>query len=101
MNKPFRTGGYTRDDPNDGLPYPALTHVQTKVIHAGPQSRGMSVVEAVANTAFGLVIAFVAQSVLFYAYGIEVTHAQNAWVVFWMTIVSVVRSYVLRRLFNR
>ncbi len=64
------------------------------------QTKLGSILEALANTAIGLLIAFVAQGFLFYIYDIQVSHAQNAWIVFWMTILSVIRSYWCRRLFN-
>ena len=64
------------------------------------QTKLGSIVEALTNTAIGLVIAFGAQTFLFWAYDVQVSHSQNAWIVFWMTIVSVVRSYWCRRLFN-
>lgn len=64
------------------------------------QSKLASFLEAAANTAIGVVIAFAAQYVLFWAYNIPVTHAQNAWIVLWMTVLSFVRSYVVRRMWN-
>lgn len=65
------------------------------------QSRARSFNEACMNTAIGLIIAFVAQHYLFLWYGIPATTEQTLWVVFWMTLVSIARSYVLRRVFNR
>lgn len=64
------------------------------------QSKLMSFLEALANTAVGIVIAYLAQLWFFEAAGIEVTDNQNLALVLFMTVVSIVRSYALRRLFN-
>lgn len=64
------------------------------------QSRKASFVEALANTLFGLVLAFIAQALLLKAAGVAATTEQNLFVVVGMTLVSMVRSYVIRRLWN-
>lgn len=64
------------------------------------QSKSMSMVEAVVNTAVGLVIAMVATAAICKAYGIPMTWENNFIITFWMTVLSVLRSYLLRRLFN-
>jgi uncharacterized membrane protein (DUF106 family) len=65
------------------------------------QSRTHSFFEACANTAIGLIISFITQAVLFKAYGIKTTVATQLWLVYWFTLVSIARSYVLRRFFNK
>lgn len=65
------------------------------------QSKSMSLLEAVTNTAVGLVIAYFAQIWFFAWAGIAVTDSQNVALVLFMTVVSIVRSYMLRRLFNK
>lgn len=65
------------------------------------QSRRWSLFEALANVAVGMGIALLSQLVIFSAYGIEVTLRQNAEMVCWFTAISIVRSYALRRVFNR
>lgn len=65
------------------------------------QTRTHSLLEACANTAIGLIISFVAQAVLFKAYGIKASTDTQLWLVLWFTLVSIARSYVLRRIFNR
>lgn len=64
------------------------------------QTKLGSFVEALVNTLIGLVFAFAAQSALFVLSGIQATAQQNLVVVIGMTVISVVRSYVVRRLFN-
>lgn len=64
------------------------------------QTKLGSFVEAVVNTLVGLIFAFAAQSAMFALSGIQATAQQNLIVVIGMTVVSVVRSYVIRRVFN-
>lgn len=64
------------------------------------QSKLASLVEAVVNTGAGLLFSFLIQKILNYAYDIEMSNSTAAWCVFWFTIASVVRSYVIRRLWN-
>lgn len=65
-----------------------------------PQSKLMSMVEAVVNTAVGLVVAMLATAAICKAYSIPMSWENNVIITFWMTVISVVRSYVLRRIFN-
>jgi len=64
------------------------------------QSRLSSFVESLVNVAVGMVIALIVQALLYASMGIEVTHSQNFVIVTVLTIVSVARSYLLRRAFN-
>jgi hypothetical protein len=65
------------------------------------QSKVASLFESVVNTLLGMVIAFFAQWAIVWFYSIPLTHSQNVIIVFWMTVLSVLRSYVVRRIFNR
>lgn len=64
------------------------------------QSKKHSVLESVANVAFGYGIAVGAQIVIFPLVGIHVPLEKNLAIGGAFTIVSLVRSYALRRLFN-
>jgi hypothetical protein len=64
------------------------------------QSKAMSLLEAVVNTVVGLGVAMVATAAICKAYGIPMTWENNFIITFWMTVISIVRSYLLRRLFN-
>ena len=64
------------------------------------QSRRMSLVESVANVAIGYGIALLTQLAVFPAFGC-VSLAQNAAIGAIFTVVSIVRSYCLRRVFER
>ena len=64
------------------------------------QSRAMSLVEAVANVIVGYGVAVVTQMLIFPIFGLQTTLAQNLKMGAVFTIVSLGRSYVLRRLFE-
>lgn len=65
------------------------------------QSRLMSVVESVTNVAVGYGVAVGTQLAVFPLFGIEASLSDNLAIGAVFTIVSLVRSYALRRLFNR
>jgi hypothetical protein len=65
------------------------------------QSRKMSLVEAVINTAIGFAVSLVTWIVLQHAYGIPMSFGDSLQITAWFTIVSIARQYVLRRVFNR
>lgn len=65
------------------------------------QSRTMSLVEAVANVVVGYGVAVVTQILIFPVFGLQTTLAQNLEMGAVFTIVSLGRSYALRRLFER
>ena len=64
------------------------------------QSRVMSLVEAVANVVVGYGVAVVTQILIFPIFGLHTTLAQNLKMGLVFTIVSIGRSYALRRLFE-
>ena len=66
-----------------------------------PQSRLASFVEAWANVAVGFAINMVANLIVLPAFGYHVTVADALGIGLVFTTISVVRSYVLRRLFNK
>lgn len=65
------------------------------------QSRLMSMVETVSNIAVGFVIALLSQLFIFHFYGVNMPIEHNVQITAWFTLVSVIRSYALRRVFNR
>jgi hypothetical protein len=64
------------------------------------QSRAMSLVEAVANVVVGYGVAVVTQILIFPIFGLHTTLAQNLKLGLIFTIVSIGRSFALRRLFE-
>lgn len=65
------------------------------------QSRAMSMVEVVTNVVVGYVLAIAAQIVVFPIFGLNATLAQNLKIGFVFMVVSMVRGYLLRRVFER
>lgn len=64
------------------------------------QSRLMSPVEAIANVIVGYGVAVVTQMLIFPAFGLNTTLAQNLKMGALFTVVSIARSFALRRLFE-
>ena len=64
------------------------------------QSRKASAVEAAANVAIGYGVSTVANMLVLPAFGYAVTATQAASIGAVFTVISLVRSYVLRRIFN-
>jgi hypothetical protein len=64
------------------------------------QSRLMSLVEAMANVAVGLVVALATQIVVFPILGLQASLGQNLKLALMFTGVSIVRGYALLRLFR-
>ena len=65
------------------------------------QSRRMSAVEAVVSTAIGYIVAVATQMVVFPIFELRVGVIENLGIGLAFTAVSVVRSYLVRRLFER
>lgn len=64
------------------------------------QSRRMSFVESCVNVAVGYGVAVGAQIAIFPVFGIRVSLADNLLIGAFFTVVSIGRSYALRRVFN-
>ncbi len=64
------------------------------------QSRTMSLIEALANVLVGYGVAVTTQTVVFPLFGLHASLDQNLAIGLIFTVVSLVRSYMLRRLFN-
>jgi hypothetical protein len=64
------------------------------------QTRLMSLVEAGANIAVGYLVAVLTQMLVFPLFGLHTTLGENLLIGGLFTIASLIRGYVLRRLFN-
>lgn len=99
---------YPMDEPDAcqecGVPF--RTHLDVLLMEAQfvtrqfRQSKLGSAVEAVANTAVGYLIALVCMRIIMWAYDFPMGTRETSIVVMWMTVVSVVRGYFIRRLWN-
>ena len=65
------------------------------------QSRRASLLESAANIVIGYGVAVAAQVVIFPMFGMDVPLSDNLLIGGLFTVVSLVRSYCLRRLFNK
>ncbi len=65
------------------------------------QSRFMSGVEAAANVVFGYLLAVLGQLLVFPAVGLDATLRQSLQIGAAFTVLSLARSYALRRFFSR
>ena len=65
------------------------------------QKRLHSALESVTNVAAGYAVAMITQALVFPLFGFYASTAEHAGIALIFTVVSLVRSYALRRLFNR
>lgn len=65
------------------------------------QSRRMSLLESIANVAIGYLVALGGQIVVFPLVGVHVDMRTNLVIGAAFTVISIARSYCVRRLFNR
>ena len=64
------------------------------------QTRTRSMVEAITNVVIGFLVAYGANLTVLPAFGYHVTLSEGAYIGIIFTIISLVRSYLVRRLFN-
>ena len=64
------------------------------------QSRAMSLVETIVNVIVGYGVAVATQILIFPAFGLHVTLAQNLKISAAFTMISICRSFALRRMFE-
>ena len=64
------------------------------------QSRVGSLVESLANIAIGYFVAVASQAAIFPLFGIHIPLTDNLLIGVFFTLISLVRSYVLRRAFE-
>jgi hypothetical protein len=64
------------------------------------QSRLASFIESIVNIAIGYGVAVGSQLVIFPLFGIDIPLSDNLAIGLWFTVISLVRSYVVRRMFN-
>jgi biopolymer transport protein ExbB/TolQ len=65
------------------------------------QTRRHSIIEALAGTAIGLIVSILASMVVYPLFGHSFTLTQNTGITLIFTVLSVVRSYCVRRAFIR
>jgi hypothetical protein len=64
------------------------------------QSKTHSMIESITNVVAGYFVALMSQIIIFPFFGIHATIRDNLMIGLWFTVISIIRSYVLRRIFN-
>jgi hypothetical protein len=65
------------------------------------QSKKQSFTESLYNVAVGYLISLISLFIIFPIMGIESNAGKNIIITFYFTVISIVRSYFLRRYFNK
>lgn len=65
------------------------------------QTRKGSVAESITNIAIGIAIGFLSNIIVLPAFGYEVTFGDATAISLVFTVISFVRSYVIRRIYNK
>lgn len=65
------------------------------------QTQRHSCLEAVANVVIGFCVTVLVQAIIFPAVGIYVSFATNVEIALWLTGISFIKQYVIRRVFNK
>lgn len=65
------------------------------------QSRAQSMIESAVNVVIGYMVALGSQLVVFPMFGVHLPLQDNLLIGLWFTAISLVRSYLVRRWFNR
>jgi hypothetical protein len=64
------------------------------------QTKLGSFIEASMNILIGYGVALISQIILFPFFDIHISLQTNMWIGAWFTLISLIRSYVIRRWFN-
>lgn len=65
------------------------------------QTRLHSFIETMTNISIGYVVAILSQILIFPHFGIHIPFHENLEIGLYFTVISVIRSYVVRRIYNR
>jgi hypothetical protein len=64
------------------------------------QTKTLSFIESVSNVVIGYGVALGSQIIIFPKFGIQVPLETNLQIGIWFTVISIIRSYVVRRVFT-
>jgi hypothetical protein len=65
------------------------------------QSKKYSFIESCVNVAVGYFVALASQILIFPIFDIDATIKDNLMIGLFFTVISIIRSYILRRVFNK
>lgn len=69
-------------------------------MHSVRQSRASALAESLFSTLVGLVLALIMMQAIAWAFSIPLEVKDNFTLTFWMTVLSVVRQYIVRRIWE-
>ena len=64
------------------------------------QTKTGSLIESIINIFIGYIVALVSQILIFPIFDINISFSENILIGAWFTLISLVRSYIIRRWFN-
>ena len=64
------------------------------------QTKLQSLIESLLNIVVGYIVAIASQLLIFPLFDIQIPRSANLWIGLWFTVISLIRSYVIRRWFN-
>jgi hypothetical protein len=64
------------------------------------QTKLQSLIESLLNILIGYGVAIASQVLIFPMFDIHIPLSSNLWIGMWFTIISLIRSYAIRRWFN-
>lgn len=64
------------------------------------QTKLQSLIESITNILIGYFVAIVSQLAVFSLFGINIPLSDNLLIGVWFTVISLIRSYAVRRYFN-
>jgi len=64
------------------------------------QTKLSSLIESFINVLIGYGVALISQLLIFPMFGIHVSLSTNLYIGAWFTLISLIRSYIIRRWFN-
>lgn len=67
----------------------------------GTQSKKYSLIESCASTFIGYIVAVTSQVLIFPIFNLQVPFTDTLLIGIWFTIISIIRSYIIRRIFNK
>lgn len=65
------------------------------------QTRKRSFVESITNVVVGFGVSFISMYLILPLFGHNISLSNNLYMGIWFTVISIIRSYCLRRLFTR
>jgi uncharacterized membrane protein (DUF485 family) len=65
------------------------------------QTKTHSLIESITNVVVGYFVALLSQIAIFPLFGIHVTVRENVLIGLFFTVISIIRSYILRRIFTK